>query len=118
MNRPTDEEIEKELNRQLRSWDTHVGISAGEAYINGFKACAKWARDQQPKFKPLEWIQMGNWIMECRSPFGSYFIVQRDGRILLELAGQPGLYESVASIDAAKDKAQSDYERRINELYI
>jgi hypothetical protein len=113
MKHPTDEQIEK----WTRDYSDNMGDDPIEVsdLRQACTECAKWARDQQPKLKTLEWITM-NPGFRAHTSFGIYIIMEiKKGGFYFDFHGELTFCNS---IDDCKQLAQADYERRINELYI
>lgn len=106
----TDEEIEKAAKEYA---EQYMDSQVGKEHIA--LACAdftKWARDQQPKLKPMPWEYdepFDWWIAE--TSFGQYIVRTR-------VTTPDKKFINCNDFDHGKQLAQADYERRINELYI
>jgi len=113
MKHPTDEEIEKEAIRRFPDMNINHEYSWGKR--EGFIECGKWARDQQPKLKPMPWeFDKAFDVWRASTAVGEYRVRESLNRVVL-----PGpIFLDCTDVDHGKQLAQSDYERRINEIYI
>src|SRR6478672_862919 len=117
MKHPTDEEIEKAASEHSEpiKGPTHSGFAQHDFIVG-----AKWARDQQPKLKTLEWRTSfrgdgrGS-FSSADTPFITYEVTNDDA---LCSWGISGFATRICdNVDHGKQLAQADYENRVNKLY-
>lgn len=114
MKHPTDEEIDQFAHKLIDNYG--LIIDHQDPFYAGITEGAKWARDQQPKLKTLEWEERESSLL-CEIIGCDYEIWGNIGGYFLRI--NPGCYTLKGkSIADCKQLAQADYERRINELYI
>lgn len=129
MKHPKDEDIEKYAlefcSKYISTYDVHDVINYKLGIIDG----AKWARDQQPKLKTLEewgWFRTseGQYKVHVAVDYFDiwYFVYEEDDQWYYATAGEKWTRDGkgiwAESKEQAMQLAQTDYERRINELYI
>lgn len=116
----TDEEIEKAAKEYAEQYmDSQVGKEHIALACADF---AKWARDQQPKLKPLVWDWQNRidgivWVAPVGN-FGSYTIWLPDTSDSPEIRLNGIRVSYCDNFEHGVQLAQADYERRINELYL
>jgi len=116
MKHPTDEEIEKESTvHPITTTDARKGFVFG----------AKWARDQQPKLKTLEWFQTNRNTIKAQTLVAVYWVyhsmVNGKDKFTWNFQYLDDKFYAPQDCDSeehGKQLAQADYEKRVNELYV
>jgi hypothetical protein len=115
--KPTDEQIEK--------FAIEYGGNHAETprTIDAVMVGAKWARDQQPKLKPLVWHKAKDvYKWQSKTDIGLWYAVSERWTFCYK-AQHFSEHDIIVSKlpcdseDHGKQLTQADYEKRVNELY-